>query len=318
MKTLDVVVARRTVEAQDIVALELRDPAGAALPPWTAGAHIDVHLAPGLVRQYSLCGAVQDRQRYRIAVLREEASRGGSATVHAHVHEGDRLRIGEPRNLFALERAPHTLLFAGGIGVTPILAMAQELCAQDRSFALHYGVRSAARAAFRREIEQSRFAARVSVYCADEPRGLQLDVDAVLRAALAGTHLYVCGPAGFIAHVREAARGRGWGEQRIHSESFGAAPVACGADRPFRIRLAASGRSIEVGAGESAAAALLREGVAVPLACEQGICGTCVTRVLDGEPDHRDLYLTPQERARNDQFTPCCSRARASLLVLDL
>lgn len=320
MSTIAVRVARRTREAEDICSYELVALDGAALPPFEAGAHIDVHLGDGLVRQYSLCNAPGETGRYLIGVLRDPASRGGSAAMHERIEAGAQLRIGAPRNRFPLVEAGHTLLLAGGIGVTPLLAMAETLARRGADFALHYCARSPQRAAFRERIAASAFAGRVHFHYDGGEAGRRLDLAGLLGACAPDTHLYVCGPQGFIDHALAAARALGWPAARLHVEYFGAATVDAedGADRPFDVRLAASGRLVHVPAGRSVLEALAGEGVAIPFACGQGVCGTCLTRVLDGVPEHRDLYLTEEEQAANDCFTPCCSRARTPLLVLDL
>ncbi|WP_338760477.1 PDR/VanB family oxidoreductase [Massilia sp. METH4] len=311
-------VARRAVEADDICSFELVPLDGAPLPPFTAGAHIDVHVGDGIVRQYSLCNAPHETHRYVIGVLREPASRGGSRAMHERIVEGAELEVSAPRNLFALaEGGHHSVLFAGGIGITPLLAMAEHLHAGGRSFTLHYSVRSAMRAAFRGRLLEAPFAGRVRLHVDEEGTGL--DVAAALADCPPGTHLYVCGPAGYIDHVLAAARALGWADDRLHREYFGAAPVVAGeGERPFDVRIASSGATYTIPAGRTVIQVLAEHGVDVPVSCEQGVCGTCLTRVLDGVPEHRDLYQTEEEQAANDHFTPCCSRAKSALLVLDL
>lgn len=312
-------VARRSLEAEGIASYELVPTDGLPLPPFEAGAHIDVHVPGGPVRQYSLCDLPGNEPRYRIGVLRDPASRGGSARLVETVGEGDVLEISLPRNHFALEReAQETLLFAGGIGITPILCMAQQLAREGRSFVLHYCGHSPGRMAFVPRLREADYAGRVQLHVDDGPQAQRLDAGAAIGAPAPGRHLYVCGPNGFMEHVLDAARALGWPEARLHREYFAAAPVDHSADGPFELELKRSGRVIPVAADESAADALLREGVDLSLSCEQGVCGTCLTAVLAGEPDHRDLYLTDEEHARNDQFLPCCSRARTPRLVLDL
>lgn len=316
---LKVKISRKALEAEDIVSLELRGVDGTQLPPFEPGAHIELHVAPGLVRQYSLCGPSQEMEAYRIAVLREPASRGGSAAVHNLLKEGDVITIGRPTNLFPLGASPHALLFAGGIGITPILAMANRLWSTGDSFELHYSARTESRMAFLREIQQGPYAHLLRVHRNDGPPSEKLDVRSVLQQSPPGSHLYVCGPAGYIAHVADTARSLHWDDARIHFEYFGNAGAAhANGDRAFRMRIASTGRIVEVGAQESATAAMARVGMLVPVACEQGVCGTCLTRVVEGIPEHRDMYLTDKEKAANDQFLPCCSRAVSDLLVIDL
>lgn len=312
-------VARKAVEAQDICSFELVRADGAPLPPFSAGSHVDVALPGGLTRQYSLCNDPGESHRYLIAVLRDAASRGGSAAMHAQVHEGDVLQISAPRNHFALaHEARRHLLLAGGIGITPLLCMAERLHAIGADFRLHYASRSPARTAFVQRIAGAGFAARVQHHYDDGDAAQRLDIAALLAAPTEGTHLYVCGPQGFMDAVLATARARGWPEAQLHYEFFGAAPAAKADDGGFEVQLASSGRIIAVAPDQTVTRALEAAGVLVPVSCEQGVCGTCLTRVIEGVPEHRDQYLTPEEQAANDQFTPCCSRAKTPRLVLDL
>lgn len=313
----EVVVAKRSVEGDGIVSLELAARDGSALAPFEAGSHVDVELGPGLVRQYSLCGAPARGDPYRICVLREPKSRGGSAAVHDRLAAGATLRIGVPRNLFALEEgAARSLLLAGGIGITPILAMAHRLAELGRDFALHYAVRTRARLAFLDEITRS-FPAQVVLHVGDEPSSPRLDPDALLGEADEATHLYCCGPAGLIERVTAAARRHGWPDARIHVERFAAAPgILEGA--PFRVHAKRSGIWLDIRSGTSILDALSEAGIAVPSSCRAGVCATCLTPVLEGTPDHRDLVQTEDEKAGNGRIAVCCSRSRTAELVLDL
>ena len=315
--TLMVRVAARRDEADGIAGFEFVDVDGRELPPFEAGAHIDVYVPGGPVRQYSLCNAPGERHRYQIAVLRDADSRGGSQRMHDAVNAGDAIRIGVPRNHFPLARhdAP-PLLLAGGIGVTPILCMAEQLAATGAAFEMHYCARSQSRAAFVERIAASSWAAHVQ-YHFDDEHGAP-DLRALLAGAGAGRHLYVCGPQGFMNAVLDTARALGWSDARLHYEYFAAPAQPAGDGGAFDVRLARSGRVVPIAADCTVTQALAAAGVDVPVSCEQGICGTCITRVLEGEPDHRDLYLSPEEQARNDQFLPCCSRAKSRVLVLDL
>lgn len=306
--------------ATDICAFDLVSLDGSALPGFTAGAHIDVHLPDGLVRQYSLCnapGQTGDVPHYRLGVLRDPASRGGSTGMHA-LTAGVELEISEPRNHFPLtDTAKHSILLAGGIGVTPILAMAEALAASGASFEVHYCTREPARTAFGERFAQADLAERTRIY--HDSEGVRADLDAILAQPSGGKHLYVCGPAGFIDAVLSRAEAAQWPEGNVHREYF-AAPVATdgGSDTPFQVKLHSSGRVIDVKVGETIVAALAAQGVEVQMSCEQGVCGTCLTRVIDGTPDHRDVYLTDEERAANNQMLPCCSRSKSAMLVLDL
>ena len=303
------------MEAEGIVALALGAPNGGDLPPFSAGSHIDVEVAPGMVRQYSLCNTPDSRDHYEIAALREPASRGGSIALHERFVEGDSIRVSEPRNHFIL-RPPsgECLLLAGGIGITPLLCMAERLSMIGAEFRLHYCTRNAARTAFRNRIAASRFADRTIFHFDDGEEAQRLDPDALFASAARASDVYVCGPPGFIAWIEAAAAAAGIPPEHVHREYFATAVATAGPDKGFRLRLASSGLTIDVGADESAAAALARHGIEIPVSCEQGICGTCVTRVIEGEPDHRDMLMIDS----NEEFTPCCSRALTPMLVIDL
>ena len=321
MNTLiNVRVAAKRHLADDTAGFVLEAVDGQALPPYEAGAHIDVHVPGGPVRQYSLHELPSARGRYHIGVLRDPQSRGGSVQLLDGVCEGDTLEISAPRNHFPLhaDRNARSVLFAGGIGITPILCMAKQLAREGRDVALHYCGRTRARMAFVNELGTMEFASQVHVHVDDEPQAQQLDARSAIGAPAADKHLYVCGPTGFMDHVLDTARALGWAEANLHREYFAAAPIDHSSDGPFELQLVRSGKVIEVGSDQSAAQALLEAGIGISLSCEQGVCGTCLTKVLQGAPDHRDLYLTDDEHAANDCFMPCCSRAQTRRLVLDL
>ena len=318
MAQLTVKVLRKKQEALDIASFELVKPDGSALPGFSAGSHIDVQVPGGLTRQYSLCNDAAEQHRYRIAVLRDPVSRGGSTGMHDALKEGDTLQISEPRNHFPLVHAERTLLFAGGIGVTPLLSMAQRLAHIGADFRMHYCTRSAERTAFRDEIAASAWADRVEFHHDDGDAAQKLQLEQVIAQPHAGTHLYVCGPTGFIDWVLKTAERLGWPKDHVHLEYFGAAPQDTAGDRAFQVKIASSGETYEVAADETVVQALQKHGIEILTSCEQGVCGTCITRVLQGECDHRDLYFTDEEKAQNDQFTPCCSRSKSPVLVLDL
>jgi vanillate O-demethylase ferredoxin subunit len=317
--SLTVRVERKTEEALDISTFELVDVGGKPLPAFSAGSHIDVQLPGGITRQYSLCNDPQESHRYLIGVLKDPATRGGSKAMHELVNVGDTLTISAPRNHFPLaHEATHSLLLAGGIGVTPILCMAERLAIAGASFEMHYATRSRERTAFYERIGRSGFAPKVQFHFDDGDEAQKLQLPALLAAPRPGTHLYVCGPKGFMDAVLATARANGWPQAQIHYEYFGAEATAKADDGSFDVRLASSGKVVRIAADQTVTEALSRAGVEILTSCEQGVCGTCITRVLEGEPDHRDLYFTPEEQAKNDQFTPCCSRSKSPLLVLDL
>ncbi len=317
--SLNVTVARKTVEAEGICSFELVAADGRPLPAFSAGSHVDVQIPGGLTRQYSLCNDPAESHRYLIAVLDDPASRGGSRAMHAQLKVGDALVISAPKNHFALaHQARSHLLLAGGIGVTPILCMAERLAKVGADFRMHYCTRSASRTAFRERIAASRFAERVHFHFDDGATAQQLDITAVLADPQSGVHLYVCGPKGFMDAVLGSARAQGWPEAQLHYEFFSAEVGPAADDEAFEVQIASSGRVVVVPKDKTVVQALAEAGVEVQTSCEQGICGTCLTRVLEGEPEHKDLYLTPEEQAANDVFTPCCSRAKSARLVLDL
>lgn len=314
------VVARRH-ETRDIVVFDLARADGAMLPPFTAGAHLEVKIA-GLIRHYSLCGAPADGAHYRIAVQREVGGRGGSVQLCDTAGTGDTLQVRGPVNHFALhapiEQPP--LLLAGGIGVTPVLSMALALTAAGTDFELHFSGRSLEHMAFLPLLRSGLFGHRVHLY-ADDGKGVApLDLPTLLGRGRPGRHLYVCGPGGMIDAAERIAREQGWAGDHIHFERFGApapAPVEGGCEA-FEVEIASTGRRIPVAADQSVTQALAAAGVQIPVSCEVGVCGSCRTRVLAGVPDHRDLLLSAEEQAANTAFTPCCSRSKTPLLVLDL
>jgi vanillate O-demethylase ferredoxin subunit len=311
-------VAKKWREAAEVHGFLLVDPEGRELPPFTAGAHVDIEIAPGLVRQYSLCNDPKRRDHYQIAVLREPASRGGSAALIERIEAGQTLKVSEPRNHFALEpSARRTVLIAGGIGVTPILCMAERLAHTSAPFELHYAARSSERAPFLERIRT--LGDRARVYFSEGPAAERLDLEAVLADPAPGAHLYVCGPARLIEAALAAAKAKGWPNSRVHREFF-APPEGQnqGPGEAFEVEIASSGQVLAVPADKAITQVLAEHGIEVATSCEQGVCGTCLTRVLEGVPDHRDFYLTPDEQAANDQMTTCCSRAKTGRLVLDL
>lgn len=319
LSTLSVRVARKAMEALDICTFELVDVNGAPLPAFAAGSHVDVYLGDGITRQYSLCNDPKETHRYLIGVLRDPASRGGSRAMHDQVAVGQVLQVSAPRNHFPLAHdAKRSLLLAGGIGVTPILCMAERLANTGADFEMHYCTRAAERTAFCSRIASSGFASKVKFHFDDGAPEQKLDLAALLAAPQPGLHLYVCGPKGFMDAVLKTARGKGWPEGQLHYEFFSAEVAKSDSDAGFEIKLASSGRIIRVPKDQTVVKALAEAGVEILTSCGQGVCGTCLTRVLEGVPDHKDSYLTPEEQAANDQFLPCCSRSKTPQLVLDL
>jgi vanillate O-demethylase ferredoxin subunit len=319
MSELTVIVRTIRDEAIDVRSFELVGAEGRALPPFTPGSHVDVHVAPGLVRQYSLCSDPRETHRYLIAVKREPASRGGSAAMHERVCEGDRLTIGAPRNNFALAGwAAHHLLIAGGIGITPLLAMARHLATTGASYQLFYFSRSIAHTAFHELLSSPEFQDRVTFHYALEPEQVRAYLRKLLWHRAEGAHLYLCGPRSFMDLVETTAAPT-WPPEAVHLEYFAADPAALGGPREhFVVKLARHGAEFEIPEGRTIIEVLAEHGVVVETSCEQGVCGTCLTGVLEGEPDHRDVFLTDDEKRTGDRMTVCVSRAKSPRLVLDL
>lgn len=312
---LDVVVRDMRAQARDIVSIELAPAApGTALPGAEAGAHIDLHLPSGLVRQYSLTRPEARPATYTIAVGRDANSRGGSRWIHEQLRVGARLRIGAPRNNFALDPAHRrVLLLAGGIGITPIYAMAQTCDAEARDWQLHACARSAARLPYQEEL-RALAGDRMTLHF-DDAQGRPYDFRALL-ARQRWDALYACGPAPMLAAVREAAAH--WPAEAVRFELFQAPEAPQGTRRAFELVLARSGTTTTVSPGESVLDALERLGVEHPCACREGICGSCEATLLEGQAEHCDLVLSPAERAANRRFMVCVSRCAGDRLVLDL
>jgi vanillate O-demethylase ferredoxin subunit len=311
-------VTRVREEAEGVRSFELRDRDGGDLPPFEAGAHVEVevHLAdgrPGL-RHYSLLGDPTDRSCYWIGVLREPDSRGGSRFMHERVALGSSLRISRPINDFPLESsASHSILIAGGIGITPILSMSHALTQRGQSFELHYAARTPERMAFRDRIEAIAGAGAYFYHTHIERPDL-FDLRALLSTPRMGTHVYACGPLGLIRAVTEFADEGNWPKSQIHFESFGGG--ASSSNGTISLYLERSEISLQVGPGETLLDAILEAGVWAPYECRRGTCASCMTRVVAGEPDHRDACLSSELQAT--YMCPCVSRAHSDHLTLDL
>ncbi|MGX7671734.1 PDR/VanB family oxidoreductase [Plantactinospora sp. DSM 117369] len=311
---LDLLLTAKTVVADGVVVLRLRHPAGAPLPSWEPGAHVDLLLRPDLVRQYSLCGDPADRTELRVAVLRESGGRGGSAYVHDGLPVGATVRVRGPRNHFALLPAQRYLFIAGGIGITPIVPMLAAAEASGAGWRLVYGGRSRASMAFRTEL-RDRYGDRVSIRPQDEI-GL-LDLPALLAEPDPERLVYCCGPEPLLGAVE--ANCRHWPAGTLRVERF--APKTF--DEPvrresFEVELARSGRTLAVPPDRSILQVVGEAGIPVLSSCQEGTCGTCETPVLAGIPEHRDSLLTDEEQAANDVMMICVSRSRTPKLVLDL
>jgi len=303
-------------EARGIVSIELRDPAGATLPAYGPGAHVDLHLGNGLVRSYSLCGAPEVHDRYTVGVLLDRNSRGGSRFVHEQLRVGATLQVAAPRNNFELdERAAHTVLVAGGIGVTPIVCMARRLGELGKSFTLVYCARSRAEAAFVDELT-ARHGDAVRVHFDDEA-GAPPDLAAMLAGQPADTHFYCCGPGPMLSAFEAACAGHGYAN--VHIERFAADPsTEAVQEGEYTVSLARTGSNVKVPSGKSLLDALLDAGIEVEYSCREGVCGSCETAVIEGCPDHRDSVLSSSERASNKTMMVCVSGCKGNRLVLDL
>lgn len=318
MTTLAVRVAAARPLAPDVRELVLESADDTPLPPFSPGSHVVVHVPGERPRKnaYSLACAPWSTDRYRIAVRRIDAGRGGSIGVHERIAPGDLLTIEPPRNLFApVGRAGRHVLVAGGIGITPFVSYAHQLCTDGVPFELHFAFREAGGGPLLAEL---RALCPDAVHAYADPTGEALldALDDVLARQPLGTHLSICGPAPMMDAVVSLASELGWPASRVHLERFS---VASGPTEPFEVRLAGDGRRLTVGEDESLLEALEAAGLDVPYLCRQGICGECRTGVVGGTPDHRDIFLTPEERASDAWLMPCVSRCGGEgPLVLDL
>ncbi|MCR0981982.1 cytochrome P450/oxidoreductase [Roseomonas populi] len=307
-------VAEMRPEAEGVLGLALEDPNGHDLPGWTPGAHIDVTVGE-YQRKYSLCGDAGDRRRLQVAIRREDLGRGGSAYIHTAIRPGDIIRVRGPKNHFRLdEGAEQYLLVAGGIGITPIIAMADRLRRLGKSYAIHYAGRSRAAMAFLDRLKRDH-GARLHLYPKDE--GICLNLPAVIAAASQDAQVYACGPERMLAMLEDAAVCR---PERLHVEHFSAAEALLdpSVETPFEVELKDSGLSVPVPADRTLLQALHAAGIDVPSDCGEGLCGSCEVQVLEGEVDHRDKVLSAAERAGSARMMACCSRARGRKLTLAL
>jgi ferredoxin-NADP reductase len=310
-----------TREADAVLSLSLRRPDGGDLPAWQPGAHIDLHLPSGRIRQYSLCGSPRNHGQYRIAVLLATAGRGGSAEIHDLPLTGRQLVVRGPRNHFPLRDSPHHLFIAGGIGVTPILPMIAEL-GPARPWALYYGGRTRTSMAF---TEQALRVGGDRVHILPKDESGRPDVESIVRTADARTAIYCCGPQGLIDAVRDALR-RLSSAASLYTERFSSGALtpaepstsSAAQDRSFQVELRRSGRSLQVPPDRTLLEVIRDAAPDVDYSCEEGYCGACETTVLGGLPDHRDEILSPDERAANRTMMICVGRALSETLVLDL
>lgn len=307
------------MEAVGIRAFKLAGLDNESLPPYEPGSHIDLHIGPNLVRQYSLCNGPDQYDHYLIAVKREVESRGGSEYLHQCVERGSRLAVGLPRSNFSLRTdVEKSLLVAGGIGITPLLSMARHLRARNRAFELHYFTRSMEHAAFRSLLTTPSFTGSVAFRCETDVDRVRLMLEHLLVRRPSQAHLYLCGPAPFMTLVQQAASSD-WPPETIHLEYFAADPTTKReVAREFVIKLARSNREFVIPPTKSIVQVLTENDIWIDFSCEAGICGTCIANVLEGTPDHRDLVLSVEERAAGRKIALCVSRAKSDVLVIDL
>lgn len=313
-------IAARYALAAQVDGVVLTDMFGKSLPAFAPGAHLKIKV-PGGIRSYSLCNLPEARDHYLLAIRHSPSSRGGARYLCEECNVGDTLEVCGPRNNFSLSPMHKSVvLIAGGIGITPIISMADQLAQQDVEFELHYSARSRAEAAFVDRLNNSPYRDRVRFHLRGEPGFERLDLEAIISGLAANQHVYLCGPQAMVDHAHTLAQRVGL-RDRLHIERFGASdvpPVADSAEGGFEVIAARSGLRIEIPADCSIAAALQAHGVDVPLSCEQGICGMCQLDVLDGTPDHRDEFLSDEQRAAGDSILPCVSRARTATLTLNI
>ncbi|MHA6297212.1 PDR/VanB family oxidoreductase [Devosia sp. CAU 1758] len=314
--TLAVMVRRKWQSADGVTGFELADRDGKHLPTFQPGAHIDLHLPNGLVRQYSITNGPGDLSSYVIGVKQESASKGGSKVLVETVREGDVLAISEPRNNFPLRRdATRTVLIAGGIGITPLLSMARFLDKSSLNYELHYFTRTGESAAFSSEL--GILHGKVQTHIGMARDAIKATVSEILGPHAFANHVYICGPGAMLEMITEAAAALGWPDEAIHFEYFQNDKVI-DASSAFDIELARSAMTLHVPAGKTILETMREAGLSVPSSCEQGACGTCLTTVMEGEVDHQDVYLNKTEKASNTCMMTCVSRAKSARLVLDI
>lgn len=313
-----VVVARKATEAYNMASFELVPADEQPLPGFTPGSHIDVTLPNGLIRQYSLLNSASERNRYCIGVWKDANSRGGSKALHLDIQEGDRLQVSRPRNRFKIPKnTTRALLLARGIGVTPMLSIADTLKAKTIPFELHYVFALMSPDSFRATIDASSFAENTRFYKESSEDNQLLKAADVLADRPDDTQLFICGVDWWQDPIIALAKQKGFTEDRIHVERFTAKAAAALLDKVFDVKIASTGTSYKITGDKSVTACLEEAGVKIQTSCEQGMCGTCKTKVLEGEIDHRDKRLSAEQRAQG-YFLPCVSRAKGDTLLLDL
>lgn len=307
-------VIQKQLISQRVCLLTLAREDSLPLPTWQPGAHIDVFLPDGMIRQYSLCGSL-NAASYSIAVQLEPAGKGGSRYIHDSLACGASIGISEPRNHFPLTDSDTPCVFmAAGIGITPFIPMMEQCLRHNRSFTLYYAI-----AHQQDNLLSDVYRDLENVHVHNKAiEGERLNISQILQDTPQDSDIFVCGPAGFISDVLETATQTGISASRLHREYFSAAPIDHSSDGSFEIEIASTGQIVKVAKHESMLEALEDNGFFVPVSCEEGVCGTCITPLLNGEADHRDVFLTDEEKAQMNKIAVCCSRAKSLRLLIDL
>ena len=306
---LHLVVSTKNEIAKNIFLFEIKHPQGKALPQFTAGAHLPIKTPSGVMRHYSLCGAPADNHRYWIAVKKETEGRGGSISMTDQLTPGDEIHVGEPQNLFELsDKAKSFIFIAGGIGITPMMSMIKQLQSTEdaRPFKLYYLSRTPEGAAFVDELTTKALSGKVKIHHTHGDPAQSFDLWPIVEKATSGTHVYCCGPTRLMDSVRDMTGH--WPQSSVHFESFGADTKSREDDRPFDVTLSQSKKTIHVPKEQTLLEALKENGCHVPSSCESGTCGSCKVRVLQGNIDHRDLVLMPEEKT--EFIMVCVSRSK--------
>ncbi|MFT9099572.1 MAG: PDR/VanB family oxidoreductase [Zymomonas mobilis subsp. pomaceae] len=316
---ITVTVAEAHFEGEHSRSFRLVPESASPLPAFEAGAHIDVYIPEGFIRQYSLANDPRERDSYLICVKREEKSRGGSAYLYDYLKVGDRLRISPPRNHFQLQEAAEYLLIGGGIGITPLLAMAETLDHQKKPFVLHYYTSSEDFSVFMARLRKGFSSGQIFIHYSSQGDSLRHNLPAELLRYSPDTQLYHCGPQSFMEKIATEAQKYGWKADHIHSEAFSAV-IALGDanEESFEVELVSTQKVITVTPTQSIAEALDEAGIEISLACEEGVCGACLVGLISGQGDHRDFVQSDEEKASNKEIALCCSRSRSKRLVIDL
>ena len=318
--TLDVKVTKVWMTAENVKAYQLESGSNSEpLPDFSAGAHVDVIQKDDLVRQYSLTGSSLDRTKYLIAVKKEIDGRGGSRSMHENVEIGSTLTISTPRNNFPLNlKAKKYILVAGGIGITPIMSMAYELYQASKDFVFHICARNQENLAFSEQLKESPFHKSIVIHLDDGNDSQKFDPEEILNNYAEDSEMYICGPGGFMSWVLDIGRTKGWPDEALFSETFTPRGQRENTNVAFEVELARSGKILQVGKDDFLIDVLNKANAGVPCSCTQGICGSCITPVISGDIDHRDVILTKEEHAKGDQMCVCVGRSKGERLVLDI